>query len=56
MCEPHEGYFMARRPGAAPFVLHVAQLLNAERHPTVGPFECLSGRRRPVNSGENGHG
>lgn len=38
MCEPTKGYLMCRRPGAVPFVLSVAQILNAEKHPHHGPF------------------
>ncbi|GAA2885502.1 ribonuclease HI [Aminobacter niigataensis] len=36
---PHDGYVLARRPGCMPFVLSVKQLLNAEKHPHLGPFE-----------------
>ena len=32
---------MARRPGRIPFVLTLRQLLNAEKHPTIGPFELV---------------
>jgi hypothetical protein len=41
MGEPIKGYVMVRRPGAMPFVLSVAEILNTDEHPTVGPFECL---------------
>lgn len=30
MCEPHEGYVMARRKGAAPFVISVRDLLSGK--------------------------
>lgn len=41
ICEPSEGYVMARFPRAVPFVLSVKELLNASRHPhRFGPFEC----------------
>lgn len=36
--EPVEGWLMVRRLGAAPFILRLAQLLNAEAHHTHGPF------------------
>jgi hypothetical protein len=39
---PVEGYLMVRRPGAAPFVLHVSVMLNAKSHPIHGPFEIVS--------------
>ena len=38
MSEPIDGYLMVRRPGAAPFVLSVKQMLNAEKHHSHGPF------------------
>lgn len=38
MCEPVEGYLLARRPGAAPFAISVREMLNAEKHPVHGPF------------------
>lgn len=38
---PHEGYVMVRRPGAVPFVLSVAELLNARSHHVHGPFELV---------------
>ena len=41
MIEPVKGYVMCRRPGCAPFVLSVKQILNAERHPTIGPFTLM---------------
>jgi hypothetical protein len=41
MCEPVKGYVMCRRPGAVPFVLSVAQILNAEKHPYHGPFTMI---------------
>jgi len=49
MTEPIEGYVMVRRPRAVPFVLSVAQLLNAEGHPVHGPFEIVG---RPAPTGE----
>lgn len=49
MTEPVEGYLMARRPGAVPFVLAVTQILNAERHPTHGPF-ALATPPAPFNA------
>lgn len=33
--EPIEGYVMARRPGAAPFILSVRDLLNGDREPIL---------------------
>lgn len=36
--QPVEGYVLARRPGAKPFVLAVRELLNRDPHPTHGPF------------------
>jgi len=41
MCEPVKGYVMCRRPRAVPFVLSVAQMLNAEKHPVHGPFTVI---------------
>lgn len=38
MAGPIEGYVMMRRPGGAPFVLSVKELLNAKSHPHKGPF------------------
>lgn len=35
MCEPCEGYVMARRPGAAPFVLSVRDLLSGDFSPIL---------------------
>jgi len=48
MCEPVEGYVMARRPQAAPFVLSVRELLGSSQHPHhFGPFEpIISATRR----------
>lgn len=40
MAGPVKGYLMVRRPGAAPFVIGLWQLLNAEKHPS-GPFEPI---------------
>ena len=39
---PIEGYLLVRRPGAMPFAISVRQMLNAERHPTHGPFEIAT--------------
>jgi hypothetical protein len=41
ICEPSEGYVMARFPRAVPFVLSVKEIHNAARcaH-RFGPFEC----------------
>ncbi|WP_156420734.1 hypothetical protein [Aureimonas sp. AU22] len=48
MCEPVEGYVLARRPQAIPFVLSVSELLGSARHPHPhGPFE-------PVETGTKG--
>ncbi len=41
MTNPVQGYVMVRRPGAAPFVLHVSELCNAKKHPHHGPFEVV---------------
>ncbi len=42
MCEPVEGYVMARRPQAIPFTLTVRELMGASRHPHPhGPFEPI---------------
>jgi hypothetical protein len=46
MCEPVKGYVMCRRPGATPFVLSVAQILNAAKHHNHGPFTLLEQMRR----------
>ena len=36
MCEPVQGYVMARRPGAKPFVVSVRELHSGEKyHPVV---------------------
>lgn len=35
MCEPVEGYIMARRPGAAPFILSVRELLRGDYEPII---------------------
>lgn len=48
---PHEGYVMVRRPRAEPFVIKLAELLNAEQHPVHGPFEFVE-RSRPLPSEE----
>lgn len=45
MCEPVEGYVLAKRPRCRPFVLHVSELLNAEPHRTHGPFQVVE--RKP---------
>ena len=39
MSEPIEGYLMCRRPGGAPFILSVRQILNADQRTPHGPFE-----------------
>lgn len=42
MCEPVEGYVLARFKGAMPFAIALGDLLNANRRPhKFGPFECL---------------
>lgn len=46
MAGPVRGYVMVRRPHAVPFVLHVANLCNAEKHPNHGPFELIEPKRR----------
>jgi hypothetical protein len=51
---PVEGYLMVRRPGNVPFVLTVAQLLNAERHPTHGPFTLVKSRSVRVRALKEG--
>lgn len=33
LCQPHEGYVMARKKGAAPFVLSVRDLLSGRYQP-----------------------
>lgn len=35
MCEPIEGYIMARRPGAAPFILSMRELLRGDYEPIL---------------------
>ena len=35
LCQPHEGYIMARSSGAMPFVLSVRDLLGGEYEPVV---------------------
>lgn len=35
MCEPHEGYVMARRKGCIPFVIRVIDLLSGEYEPII---------------------
>ena len=45
---PHEGYVMVRRPGAAPFCLHVSELTNASagrRYRGRGPYEIVERRK-----------
>lgn len=37
MCNPHEGYVMARRKGSAPFVLSVRELLSGKYDPLPLP-------------------
>ncbi|TPM53230.1 hypothetical protein FJ959_22115 [Mesorhizobium sp. B2-2-4] len=53
MAGPVKGYLMVRRPHAAPFVIGLWQLLNAEKHP-LGPFAPITKkpRRRPSRSGD----
>lgn len=46
MAGPVNGYVMVRRPTAMPFVLTVAQLLNADRHAVHGPFTMIQGTKR----------
>lgn len=48
MAEPVQGYVMVRRPGAYPFVLCVAHLTNAERHPVHGPFHVVEPAGRSI--------
>jgi hypothetical protein len=43
---PVKGYVMVRRPHAVPFVLHVANLCNAQKHPIHGPFEVIDGAKK----------
>ena len=39
MGEPIKGWLLARRPGAAPFAIHVRDVLNANLRPhSFGPF------------------
>lgn len=45
MCDPHEGYVMARRRGAAPFVISVRDLLS-------GKYEPIIARRATMGGGE----
>jgi len=40
MAGPIKGYLMVRRPHCEPFVLHVRQILNAEKH-HLGPFQLV---------------
>lgn len=51
ICEPAEGYVMARRTGGAPFVLSVRELLNETRHHTHGPFEAVRAIRALSDKG-----
>jgi adenylosuccinate synthase len=38
ICEPAQGYVMARRPGAMPFVISVSDLLSGKRYqPVIRP-------------------
>jgi hypothetical protein len=46
MAGPIKGYLMVRRPHCTPFVLHVANLCNAEKHPQHGPFELIRPKKR----------
>lgn len=46
MTEPAAGYIMCRRPGAFPFALSVAQILNADRCISHGPFELVEKAKR----------
>ena len=46
MCEPVKGYVMVRRPGAAPFVLSVREMLNTDKNPVHGPFTVLRQQRQ----------
>lgn len=45
MTGPVKGYVMVRRPGSMPFVLHVADLCNAQKH-LLGPFEIIEAKPR----------
>lgn len=56
MIEPVKGYVMCRRPGAVPFVLSVAQVLNAEKHPNHGPFTLLESARHSPQGSEEANG
>jgi hypothetical protein len=46
MAGPVKGYIMVKRPNGVPFVLHVANLCNAEKHPYHGPFEVIPAKKR----------
>lgn len=56
MGEPIKGYVMCRRPGAMPFILSVSQILNAEKHPTHGPFTLLEPVRQFPQGSETPNG
>jgi hypothetical protein len=55
-----EGYIMVRRPGGAPFVLQVSQLLNARPDPVHGPFRpCVPTKHyasQPADQTRQGEG
>lgn len=46
MCEPVEGYVMARRKGAMPFVISVRDLLSGRKIGGKGPFHPLGSKRK----------
>lgn len=47
MGDPMKGWLLARRPGAAPFAIHVSDILNTNRHPhRLGPFTVVEKAKR----------
>jgi hypothetical protein len=47
MGEPTKGWLLARRPGAAPFAIHVRDILNAnQRLHRFGPFTAVEKTKR----------
>jgi hypothetical protein len=53
---PVKGWVMVQRLNAVPFVLHVRNLTNAERHPVHGPFTVVGRKVRLVATGDARNG
>ena len=52
MCEPIEGYVLARRKGAMPFAIHYMDLTRNSNKHKYGPFEFLGKNPPSTHGGE----